>query len=256
MNKDALVDQARVAAVEKALGEPYMPEFCEDALKVRRNLLVVSLVSIAGAVGGVTIDPQYPIFGFKFQHLTVGVLSAATVATVIYLLIHFAWYVVDGVAGWRLRVTGTRVTFITAGTWSDDDLDYPSDPKQSTLYNWWKSKRIAIGNLHSRLPTIEASLEELHRRLAEMQRPPNVIENSTNVLNSLNEVQRTFVELKQAIEVVHATDHSPRVIASLRRFDRWFEFWLRSQNLRWLVIDVSAPLLFGLAALTLLLFQY
>lgn len=247
-----LADEARIAAVDKALGEPYMPEFGEDALKVRRNLLVVSLISIAGTLGGVTIDPKYPIFGFQFQHLTVGVLTAAIALTIVYLVVHFGWYVVDGIAGWRIRVTGTRVAFITAGTWASDDLDYPSDPRQSTLYNWWKLKRVAIGNLSNRLPTIETSLADLRSRLEKMQAPPNVVENSSNVLESLNAVQRAFVEFKHAIEAANTNDTSPRVTASLRRFDRWFAFWLRSQNLRWLLIDVSAPLFFGLTALVLL----
>ena len=198
------------------------------------------------------MDPNSPVFGFHLENLNDAILGRVIAAVVVYMLTHFLWYVIDGFSGWRIRVTGTRLSFITAGTWGSDDLDYPNDPRQSTLYNWWRLKRTAIGNLHSRLPTIETSLEDLKARLTELQAPPSVVENSTNVLNGLGEVQKAFIELKHAIEIVHAQDTSPRMVASLRRFDRWYGFWLRSQNLRWIVLDVGLPLLLGVLALVLL----
>lgn len=44
-----------------------------------------------------------------------------------------------------------------------------------------------------------------------------------------------------------------RIPTSLRRFDRWFELFLRSQNLRWFVIELIGPVAFSIAALYFLL---
>jgi hypothetical protein len=246
-------DSERQAAVEKILGEPYMPDFSEEALKVRRNLLAVSLISIAGTIAGVRIAPDSPVFGFHLEHLNQAVIGKVVALVVGYMLIHFLWYVIDAFAGWRLRVTGTRVSFITAGTYGSADLDYPGDPRQSTLYNWWRSKRPAVAQLCEDLPAIEASLNKVQTSLADLQAPPGVVDNSANVLRSLGEVRQSFDRLKQAIEASKSLEESPRMLVSLRRFDGWYSFWLRSQNLRWIVLDAGLPLLLGAGALALLL---
>lgn len=250
---NAAMETEKQAAIEKIMGEPYMPDFSEGALKVRRNLLAVSLISIAGTVAGVRVAPDSPVFGFHLEHLNQAVIGDAIAVVIGYMLVHFFWYVVDAFAGWRLRVTGTRVAFITAGTYGSADLDYPSDPRQSTLYNWWRSRRPAIAQLCDGLPAIEASLDRVQKSLADLQTSPDVVNDSTNVLRSLGEVRQSFDHLKRAIEASKSLEESPRMLFSLRRFDRWYGFWLRSQNLRWLVLDAGLPLLIGAAALALVI---
>jgi hypothetical protein len=71
----AAPDTERQTAVEKILGEPYMPDFSEEALKVRRNLLAVSLISIAGTIAGVRVAPDSPVFGFHLEHLDDAVIG-------------------------------------------------------------------------------------------------------------------------------------------------------------------------------------
>lgn len=241
------------AHVEKILGEPYMPDFSEEALKVRRNLLALSLISIAGTVAGVRIAPDSPVFGFHLEYLDQAVIGKVVALVVGYMLMHFLWYVIDAFAGWRIRVTGTRVSFVTTGTWSSADLDYPSDPRQSTLYNWWRERRPAVAQLCDALPVIEASLSKVQASLADLQAPPGAVDNSTNVLRSLSEAQQSFDNLKRAVEASRSLEESPRMLVSLRRFDRWYSFWLRSQNLRWIILDAGLPLLLGATALGLLL---
>jgi hypothetical protein len=247
-----MTDDEKVAAVDKALGEPYLAEFSDDALRVRRNLLIVSLIAVVGAVFNVRIAPDSPLFGFHLVNISDQALRVGMMITVAYLLIHFAWYALDSLTGWRIRVTGTRLTYLTAGIFGHEELDYPSDIRQSTLYNWWKMKRHALGTLNDRMVAVEESVKNFTSRLDDMRQPPNIIENSSNVVTGLNEIDKRLTELMHALTTIQGVDTSPRVMASLQRFDSWFSLWLKSQNLRWLVIDVSAPLVMGLIALFLL----
>ncbi|PXV60543.1 hypothetical protein SAMN04487785_102265 [Dyella jiangningensis] len=248
-----MTEDDKVAAVDKVLGEPWLAELSEDALKVRRNLLVASFISIGGTVAGVRIAADSPIFGFHLQNLTDDLLRSGMAITVGYLLLHFVWYAFDSFMGWRVRITGTRQAFITAGTFGDENLDYTGDLRQSSLYNWWKGKRQYFGSLKGRMPAIEASVSDLRRTIESLQSGGDIIQNSTAVTDALASVEGRMVELRHAIENAERQDSSPRILASLNRFDRWFSLWLRSQNLRWLVIDVLVPLVAGSVAVILLL---
>jgi hypothetical protein len=55
--------------------------------------------------------------------------------------------------------------------------------------------------------------------------------------------------------VTAATDAitDDRIPTSLKRFDRWFELFQRSQNFRWLFIEFAAPVAFSIVALYYLL---
>jgi len=245
-----------VDAVEKALGEPWLAQLEDDALKVRRNLLVASLISIGATVAGVGIAVDSPVFGFHLRHLTYDLLRLGMLLTICYLLLHFAWYAFDGLCGWRLRVTGTRQGFITAGTFGSDDLDYTGEFRNSTLYNWWKNKMGVLQHLGKFTAESDASFKELRAKIEGLMGPEGIVQNTSTVLNSLNAVEAKLTSLESALTRAQETDDSARIRASLKRFDNWFQLWLRSQNLRWLVIDVGAPLVLGVAALVLLIFHH
>jgi len=61
------------------------------------------------------------------------------------------------------------------------------------------------------------------------------------------------VKLQKSIDEVQKTISASRVPVSLKRFDGWVELFLRSQNLRWLLIDILVPALLAGSAIWLLL---
>lgn len=251
-----MAEKSSLQAVEVTLGNPVAPEYTNNALKVRRNLLAVSLVSCFIAFFSIKLDPNSTIFGFKFVGLTDDLVSIGLVVFTIYHLAHFAWYVVDAAMEWRLRVTGTRLSFVTAGKLVSEHGDYPDDPRQSTLYSWWKDHARSIGNIKEIIITFEKEweiAESAVQALVSNNTPDG--RNLNNALQTLGQVQKSVFDLKRSVEQVDKTISSQRIPASLSRFDKWFGLFLRSQNLRWLLIDTCVPLAFGIIALLMLLIK-
>ena len=239
-------------AVEKALGKPVSAELSENGLKVRRNLLVLSLVSIVVVIGGVQLDPTSTIPGFKFIGLTHSLVRIGLFLTTSYLFLHFLWYAFDSFFEWRIRITGTRLAFITGARFTSEHGDYPDDPRQSTLYSWWIGQARAIGNLNQKISAIDEGLKPLEDKIrAAIGDDPKGI-NLNNVLKAIAETNTALADLKRSVDQVQQTLSSQRIPESLKRFDSCFQFFVRSQNLRWLMMDILVPLLFGAAALFLL----
>ncbi len=58
----------------------------------------------------------------------------------VYYLIYFVTLTYEFFTGWRIRLTGSRLTYITGAKWTTEEGDYPDDPRQSNFYNWWQTK--------------------------------------------------------------------------------------------------------------------
>lgn len=230
-----------------------MAELSDDALKVRRNLLITSFLATGATLADVRIAQDSPIFGFHLINLTDALIRGGLAIAVAYLVVHFAWCTLDAVGGWRIRVTGTRQGFITAGTFGNEHHDYTGDFRQSSLYNWWRQKRGFLSGLAERMPRIEAKLEEAVELIRRSEASEPIIHYGGEVTASLEHVRKEMEHLKNAIRAGVEADQSPRVVASLRRFDRWYGLWLRSQNLRWLVLDTGLPILAGTMSFILLM---
>ena len=74
--------------------------------------------------------------GFSLSGLTDQLVRRGLAIWIMHLLAHFAWMAWEGLAEWRLRLTGTRVIAVTVGTFASEEADYPTDPRHSTLANW------------------------------------------------------------------------------------------------------------------------
>jgi hypothetical protein len=233
-------------AVEKVLGEPVLADFPEYVRKIRNNLFIVSMISIFMVIGDVSISPKSTIFGLTFnnlrpEHITQGLLAITT-----YSFVHFLWCAIDSLQEWRLRITGTRVGFITAGIFADENGDYPRNPRQSTLYNWWLQKQKEMTSLPELLRMTE--------RLAALSKAAQ----SQGEKNNEKMIQDLSQEIKNlqspTTQILNIID-SKRLDASLKRFDNAFLLFLRSQNLRWLIIECLTPLLIGAFSIFLLIRQ-
>ncbi len=228
-----------------------MPEFTDYMRRVRTLLIVVSLISIALVEGGLSIDPSSSVLGVKFKDLSDELIKKALLITNIYLIIHFLW---GGYDSWRelcARFTGSRVAFVTTGRFSSSHCDYPSDPRQSTLYNWWKDEASKISSLIEPLETTKSKLEEWEQRVntSILSNDPNL----RSVVESFRSVQTDIEKVQKKIETVEKTLTDKRIPASLERFDNRFKLMLRSQNLRWLVLELTFPLIIGFFAVCFLI---
>jgi hypothetical protein len=240
-------------AVEKALGEPVFCEYPDKTWRIRTNLFVVSIVSIGMVLWRLQVEPGSSVFGLKFAGLTDEVVRKALFAVILYLLVHFLWNSVDALLEWRLRVTGTRAAFVTTAKLASSHGDYPDDPRNSTLYSWWHYQATQIGNIVQKAADAEEMLASVEDVVKEKMSAHDKAGTSTaTVVSSISEARKAVVDLTNAVKNTQTVLEAARIPASLNRFDNWFEIFLRSQNLRWLIIDFGFPLLIGLFALILL----
>lgn len=242
----------RYAAVEKVLGEPVATEFSEKAWKIRTNLIMASAIAVAIGLGELRITPDSSILGLKFNGLSDLVIRYGLSAVIGYLLLHFLWVAWDSFLEWRLRITGTRRGFITGATWGSEHEDIPREPRQSTLYNWWKQEARAIGNLTATAQQLNAKCAQWEADLKSRFAGTSDWTNISNVMTLIAQTREHANKIATGIKAATKALNSPRLMVSLSRFDRWFEIFLRSQNLRWLVLDLCAPLALAIWALYLL----
>ena len=246
--------ESEIKKVQKALGDPLMPEFTDYMRRVRSILVVVSLISIGVVIGGLAIDPSSSVLGIRFQGVSDELIRKGLLIANAYLLIHFGWGSFDSWLEWGARLTGTRVAFVTTGKFASEHGDYPSDPRQSTLYNWWKDNASRISSLTEPLETMERKLTAWEKRVEEetLKNNPNLM----TVVQSFREIQTNINDLNKKIENVEKTLTASRISASLDRFDSRFKLMLRSQNIRWLVLELAFPITLGCWAVWLLINEF
>lgn len=252
MQENISLDDKNIKAVEKALGNPITGEFPENTLKIRRNLLVMSMISIAIVLGGLQINPASTFFGVAFSGLTDKLIKLWLALITLYLFAHFLWCSFDNFMEWRIRVTGTKLAFITVARAAGEHQDYPNDPKQSSLYCWWINEAPKIGNMKSRLLEMEGKLGKWEEDLQATIKSGADGASINNACNSINMLKADIRALKDSIDSAQKVLFSARVPGSLKRFDSWFQLFLRSQNLRWFIIELMLPIVAGVIALLLL----
>lgn len=240
--------------VNKILGEPVIPDFSENTLRMRRNLLIFCSISLFYKLNGLTIATDSIFFGVKFENLTNDAVNVALFALITYHFIHFLLNSFDHFIYLRLRITGSIVNHITTAKFSHEEEDSPDDPKQSTLYNYWleTARRLTKWSAFSEeIEGLKKQQDEFIKLVEENQdnlNQPNIVNklrnsapNFTNKLDSLstklNEVEKIFT--------------NNRIETSLKRFDKWFWFYQNQQIFRWAIIELGLPIVLGIWSLYL-----
>lgn len=234
----SLTDEER-KAVEKSIGEPFMDDFSENTLRIRRNLLAASSIALIYKVGGLTISEESTLFGIKLDGLTPEKIDWILFLIVTYLLIHFLWNSISHFQEWRLRLTGSKVGFITAARYGGEHEDSPPAPRQSTLYYFLQEKM-------PQLDALKRSTEELERRAnGWSDQVDNRIKETE--IESLEATLKKYISDVQGdcTRILQSLDFIKRIPVSLNRFEKWFKLFHWSQIARWLVLEWGLPLALG-----------
>ncbi len=240
-----MADEAKKAEVD--LGEPVFAEFSENLRRTKRNLLIVSSVAIFAHLSGVQIQAT-GVLGLKFDNDLEQIwLQTALFFIVAYLFLQFVWQASDYIHHNRLRITGTRLSHVTAAPISSEHGDYPDDPIQSTLYHWWSTQAGKIGNLSR----VAGELHEAAARLGEAANADMDQANINNIREIGGLINKDAADLSRKIEVAQKAITAERIPNSLKRFEEWFSRFRTSQVRRMFVLDVGVPVFRGLAGIYL-----
>jgi DNA-binding transcriptional ArsR family regulator len=236
------VGENRVKALLKIMGEPVVLRLDDELAKTRTRLLVVSTLSIGIVVADLRIKEGSTLLGLQIANLTDSTVRVALAIVTAYLLVHFFWGALDGLREWRLRLTGTRYTADTIGSWDgyNRDGDLSTEPRHSTLYNWWKEQAEGRSEIDR---TFAELVAEVRLKRPGPGQPADYVEQT---VQKLNDVERVLKEFKESVL------ESPRIMESLKRYDAWHRSLVRSENVRWIIFDFAVPVFVGLGALLLL----
>lgn len=243
------MDKITETRISELLGKPVFPEFSDRVEKMRRNLLLFSFIALGLSFGSLVIDPSSTLLGLKFQGLTTHSIHLGMLALNLYMLIHFLWCAWDSIIEWKLRVTGTRE--ILKNTFGDESQDVTNDPRQSTLHNWWLERGKKFDNLTTKTDDTLRDLEEW------MKKVPDYTDNndaSTRQVHQseLSTISHNLKKLSQDLRTEASTVNHLRLEVSLKRFDDWYKLFLRSQNLRWLLMELLLPIGLGIFTIIVL----
>ncbi|MDR3427912.1 hypothetical protein [Silvimonas sp.] len=247
MSKQVITDieknkQTRIDAVKELLGKPFSLELGDEAIKAKRNLLAISFVASFIFFFKLKISTSISFSGVTVEGLTQKTISEALITLLTYTTIHFTWLTLSHYSEWCLRLTGTRTAFTTAATYGSELLDYPAEPRQSTLYNWWKNKSFA---LNSAIADLAIARDKLVSNLEsqDFQSP------HAETANIPQHWVGIYTGIIDSISKLHNILDSERIPASLERFDKKFEYFATQQNVRWLVFDALIPIAFALLSI-------
>ena len=231
---------------EKGLGEPVLAEFSDELAKSKRNLLLVSSVVLFIGFSEIRID-EINILGVKFGIPEASYLNWALVVVVSYFLIQFLWLIFDYIHHAQLRLTGTRVSHVTSAKVASSFGDYPDNPAQSSLYNFWLNGSKTVQQLHEMRDLIADAIKHVE----EASEKPTIKENPNinEVLRAAHRLRDNLTKLETSQTKLADVLNSERIPVSLARFDKWFWRYKKSQSWRIVLLDLCLPTLTAICAL-------
>lgn len=236
-------------AVQKVLGEPVFIGFSDEVNRIRRNLLVIASIILTYKHSGTEIT-RFTVFGVDFEHLKPTFVDNCLFLLLLYAFIHFLLHSWDAVQEWRIRITGTRLSYITEGTWGHAAKDTPNDPRQSTLMTWWTEQASILSQYGNLIDDLKADVKNLDdaaksKDLGELPNVNNIIQQTTELNSNLNTLRDIIENTKRTIE-------SQRIPVSLERFEKWFRRFSWSQLTRFFLLEWGLPIGLSLWALSLI----
>jgi len=140
--------EEQIAIRKKWLAEPFMAMFDDNTFRIRRNLLVISVIAFVYKCAATGIDPNSSFLGIKLIGLKSSSIDVILALGVIYFLLHFLWRGWDKFQEWKLRLTGMKVEKPSHGSYASDADEAGADiQEQATLNSWWISNFRQVGEL-------------------------------------------------------------------------------------------------------------
>lgn len=243
-----MIDAEKIDALQKSMGEPVGFDISEAATKIKRNLILVSSVVLVLIFGGVEAAPGVSIFGVSLTGVTSTKLMVGLSVVLLYSFAHYIWYCYELYSEWVIRLTGTKLGFVTAGLFGTDCMDYPSDPKQSTLYNWWCQQSRSLIDYKEVASKVDEQVTQINARIDGILNDENPSANGAMAHQAIDALKITMEQINSSIASAEAVLSQARIPVSLARFDRRFGLLLKSQNMRIFLIEIAFPI--ALAAFT------
>lgn len=210
------------------LAKPFL-DLSEKTLKIRRNLNVAALISIAITLLGIEID-GVNFSGLKVEGLTDGKLFVVLLCILSYHMVYFLWSTYDEYWKWRIHLI----------------VETSEDPtkRQTSDYSFSPSQLAVDSNLYCNAYV----LDNIYRGV------------KTTISSSINAKDYDLKNLDEHLHSIWCGNMQPVIeqdLARLKRYEQSFKNYHIQEVVRFLVIEFGLPLLlslYGAYELTLKLF--
>jgi hypothetical protein len=240
--------------IAKVLGEPVGFDISETAAKLRRNLMLVSMLVMVLIVGEISAGSDFSIFGVKLVGVTPSKLMVGLSIVLAYTLLHFLWYCYELYSEWSIRITGTKLAFVTGAKLGATGADYPDNPRQSTLYSWWLQEARSMKAYEDLLSRVDESIRRFDSHTEQLQRIDMTA--AGTVSQSIQGMKNTLEQVRSSLASTENTITNTRIPESLERFDNRFRLLLNSQNMRSAFVEIGVPVVLSLGAATCLIWFF
>ena len=232
--------------IAKVLGEPVGFDLSETAAKLRRNLMLVSMLIMVLIIGEISAGRDFSLFGVTLSGVTPFKLMVGLSIVLSYTFIHFLWYCYELYSEWSIRLTGTKLVFVTGAKLGATGADYPDDPKQSTLYSWWMQEARSMKTYDELLGRVEESIYSFKTQVEQIKGIETSPESS--ICRNIEGMKNTLELVRRSLEATEMTITNTRIPESLERFDNRFRLLLKSQNMRSAFVEIGVPVVLALGA--------
>ena len=232
--------------IAKVLGEPVGFDISETAAKLRRNLMLISILVMVLIVGEISAGNDFSIFGVKLVGVTPSKLMVGLSIVLAYTLLHFLWYCYEHYSEWSIRITGTKLAFVTGAKLGATGADYPDNPRQSTLYSWWLQESRSMKAYDELLSRVDESIRRFESHTERLQQIDMTA--AGTVSQSIQGMKNTLEQVRSSLASTESTITNTRIPESLERFDKRFRLLLKSQNMRSAFVEIGVPVVLSLGA--------
>lgn len=213
--------------ISEMLLKPNMDTLSSSAQRLKRNVLVSSLISIAICSQEVILGKNFAFAGYKFEGLSLEALHISLLSIVLYLTIDYWFTTKAHLMENRIRLTGFNVAKPSAtpnrGNGKYDPIT--TDERQTSIYSWWSEQ----------INTLEHYKEVLDKISPELAK-----ESKENQESFLRNASAAVNQIRERADVIGVL---------VERFDESFWKHTRAQYLRFLFFDFLVPILLGLTSI-------
>ncbi|MGR5150206.1 hypothetical protein ACQKP8_27125 [Photobacterium alginatilyticum] len=205
--------------------KPNIEPFDSNTQRIRRNLLVASILGIVLTSGSASFDGTHSgLLGVKLEQINIQHFYYLLLASLGYFLLHFVWAAFDDLKANRLRLTGIRVPEATVASYAASSTFEPnvSQKNQSTLFSWWKGHKNKFEHLEMIVESIEGNVQK-------------------------GQFEPAINTAKQQIEELNS--RTAYIEAALLKFEKGYWQYQRSQLIRWFLLDFGIPFLLAIISI-------
>ena len=221
--------------------------FDENTHRVRRNLLIFSVIALFYKLSGAKLNNESSFLGLQFKNVNPGWIDLFLLWIVIYHLIHFVWLAFEHYQHNIISLTrvGQKDVKGSLGFGGEGKISLKDDTWN--LYLWWKKIYPASeedSNKMNVLSNERENIDEIVKKIYSYINGESQVLNKDYIPNQVERIKSSLNEIDKWCKDIGNT-----ISKSLDKFNNSYKNYSLTNRWRWLVLETGIPVLMGLSAL-------